>query len=107
MKGNILDLVLKDRPNKIISVNTAVRLGRSDHEKLLVDLEVGPQKKKPLQMARNWQKANRDAMREELGAKDWTTKLHPLGTEDAWNTLKSTIETLNRETCTQAHAPHG
>jgi hypothetical protein len=41
LKGNILDLVLVNCPERILTVNDAGRLGRSDHEKIVIEIIAG------------------------------------------------------------------
>ena len=94
IKGNTLDLVLTDKPDKILSVCTAGRLGRSDHEILVVELAVGPQGQKTKKTAKNWRRANWSAMREEMRNIEWNVELESLGAEEAWNLFKEQVDTL-------------
>ena len=92
IKGNVLDLVLTNNPGKILTVCAQGRLGKSDHEMLLVELEVGQRNVKEKEFTRNWRRANWEAMREELSERDWRTELNCLNTEEAWCTFKYSVE---------------
>ncbi len=48
IKGNILDLVLTNNPEKILNIQPVGRLGKSDHESLLIELAAA---KNPTQRA--------------------------------------------------------
>ena len=74
-KGNILDLVLTDRSDRILSVNSHGRLGKSDHEILTIELDAGRGPMQERVMTRNWRKADWDGMRTEIGRQDLLTLL--------------------------------
>ena len=44
-KGNILDLVLTNNPNIVLSVEDAGIIGKSDHNMILTELNCAPMKK--------------------------------------------------------------
>ena len=80
-KGNILDLVLTDRSDRILSVNSHGRLGKSDHEILTIELDAGRGPMQERVMTRNWRKADWDGMRTEIGGRDWSGEMEELNTE--------------------------
>jgi Endonuclease-reverse transcriptase len=56
-KGNILDLVITDRPEQFVSIEDVGCLGSSDHCMLLVELEITMPKLKPVTKI-NWKKGD-------------------------------------------------
>ena len=93
-KGNTLDLVLTDIPGAVHSVATYGRLGHSDHDMLVVEMELGTKHKKLPEVTKNWRRANWEEMRHELGQKDWQREMDGLGAEDAWQLFKTTVHGL-------------
>ena len=91
-KGNILDLVLTDRSDRILSVNSHGRLGKSDHEILTIELDAGRGPMQERVMTRNWRKADWDGMRTEIGRRDWSGEMEELNTEEAWHLFKGAMD---------------
>ena len=58
VKGNILDLVLTNCPDKVISVSDEGRVGKSDHCILNIELELSVVKKSDRPTRSNWNKAD-------------------------------------------------
>lgn len=94
LRGNILDLVLTDRPDKISSVTSAGRLGRSDHEALLIEIDIWKPVKEKGEQVKMWGKADWEGMKEEMDQVDWRRQLASLNVEDAWSALKRRLEEL-------------
>jgi len=98
-KGNILDLVLTNIPERILDVSEAGRLGHSDHTAVEVRVAVrggggggGGRNQQP-----DWNRANWAEIRKELGQIDWNQRLYGKDTEDAWCFLRDSInEAVNR-----------
>jgi hypothetical protein len=57
-KGNTLDLLLTNCPDKVIEVSDSGRLGRSDHCMLKVVLDFEPNSAERVISKYNWSKAN-------------------------------------------------
>jgi len=94
VKGNTLDLVLTNSPNLVDSIKSVGRLGKSDHDMLLIQLNGGcphPPNNIPKP---NWNKADWQGMREEVSNIDWHTTLRGLNTEATWQEIKSTLQNL-------------
>ncbi len=88
-KGNILDLVLTNMPHRIMGVETAGKLGRSDHEMLLVEVttaHAAPQQEQTKIPV--WSRANWSAIRNTMADRDWRNELKDLTAEDAWAQYK-------------------
>ena len=56
--GNILDLLLTNNPNIVLSLEDAGLLGKSDNNMILIELNYTSMKKENLQKIHNWQKAD-------------------------------------------------
>ena len=97
IKGNTLDLVLTDKPDKLVTVESVGRLGRSDHEMLLLDLDVRGRSSTEKKLTKNWRRADWEAMRQKLAEKDWSTSLQSQDTEAAWRTFKDAVDNLVEE----------
>lgn len=94
IKGNILDLVLTDKVDGIISVETGGRLGRSDHEILLVEVEVKRNQTDSQRKTPNWGRADWDSMRAAMGEVEWEREMKDMTADQAWVALKNKITQL-------------
>jgi hypothetical protein len=93
-KGNMLDLVVTNCPDRILTVNEAGRLGRSDHEMIVLELlneiekstETGRQRK-----IVNWRRGDYSGMKQFFLNYQW--RLNGTVTDD-WNEFKNVINYL-------------
>ena len=90
--GNILDLVLTNNPNIVLSVEDAGLIGKSDHNMILVELNCTPMKKVNLQEIPNWQKADYKGINNSLKRFNWENDFLNCNTEEAWGLLKTRLE---------------
>jgi endonuclease/exonuclease/phosphatase family metal-dependent hydrolase len=79
VSGNILDLVLTNIPERIEEVSEEGRLGSSDHDMIGLKISCGATRVKA-KAVKNWRRANWEAMRNEMGRKNWRRLLK--GTAD-------------------------
>jgi len=93
VKGNILDLVLTNAPERVQEVRTDGRLGKSDHEMIWVELE-GDGEVNEKQVLPDWRKADWEAIREGLRAPDWEHELREKTADEAWNILREKLQRL-------------
>ncbi len=70
IKGNVLDLVLTNIPERVTEINDNGRLGSSDHTMLMVSVQVG-RVQQPAKKVKNLRKADWDKMREDMRGVDW------------------------------------
>jgi hypothetical protein len=93
LKGNILDLVLVNCPERILAVNDARRLGRSDHEKIVIEIiaKIREENVGRPRTVLNWARCNYTGMREYLNEYRW--KMDQTVEED-WEEFKNVIATL-------------
>jgi hypothetical protein len=93
LKGNTLDLILTNIPEKFIGVSNEGRLGSSDHYMILAEIEAGRCSVESKSLVRNWWKADWAAMREELEEADWSG-LEQQTASDAWATFRKKMDAL-------------
>ena len=91
IKGNILDLILTNCPQKILSVEDAGRLGNSDHEILLVEVEVAQIKEDANLIRPNWLKADIAGLRMFFHNTNWRDLLSG-ELDSAWTAFKQRME---------------
>jgi len=75
IKGNCLDLVLTNIPERVSDVTEAGRLGKSDHEMLLISLEMDRRGDCPSKKVTNWRLADWDGIRYQVSSVNWTQSL--------------------------------
>jgi hypothetical protein len=94
VRGNTLDLVLTDIPERVTDVRDEGRLGGSDHVIITCKIvtKAGPQQ--AYKAMPDWNKADWDSIKRELAREDWDEKMYGLNTEQAWNLLRSKLHCL-------------
>ena len=93
-KGNILDLLMCNYPEKIENVEDIGPIGNSDHTCIKFEILTTTPKIKSVQLVPDFQKANFNEMREEMESLDWNDFLKGKETEDMWNAFKQKLEDL-------------
>jgi hypothetical protein len=91
-KGNCLDLVLTNMPERILELSDAGRLGSSDHVMLCLTVAMQDKDFKQDRPRLNWRKADWSAMRQGLAAMDWSTALHGRSVHDMWAIFRKEVE---------------
>ena len=89
-KGNILDLVLTDVPEKVIDVQNVGYLGSSDHCILLLDVMNNCNFNDTCQTRPDWNKADLIGLELFLESTDWT-EMNDLDTENSWLFFKNKV----------------
>ena len=74
-KGNILDLVITNCPDKIIAVSDGGRVGKSDHCILNIEINAKLERKKDKVTRSNWKKADIVGLKTFLQNRDWNHEL--------------------------------
>ena len=91
-KVNILDLILTNCSERIISLSNGGRIGKSDHCVLNIEVKIDFMKKNERATRPNWTKADIEGLREFLGNINWNQILIDKPVEEAWTTFRSTLE---------------
>ena len=92
LKGNILDLVLTNVPERVHEVEEVGRLGASDHGAILTKVGTGVKKEKNV-VKYLWGKADWAAMEADLERENWQ-ELDSLDAEVAWKKLKEKLNSM-------------
>ena len=90
-KGNILDLLLTNMNNNVISIQNNAPLGKSDHCTIIMEVLLPTLVTKKNVKIQNWAKADTAALTSYLKQKDWEQVLNKTDVEQAWNVFKSNI----------------
>jgi len=93
-KGNILDLVITDIPEKIIEITDEGRLGNSDHITMVIRIEYGKERKKEPDVVKNWKKARWEEMKKEMREVQWKREANGLDTNQFWTSLRGKLDEL-------------
>jgi hypothetical protein len=92
-KGNILDLILTNCPDKFLSVKDVGCLGASDHCIIVSEIETGLPKLQPATIT-NWRKGNYNEIRIKLGQTNWGRILNNTDLKEAWHKFRNIISDL-------------
>jgi Reverse transcriptase (RNA-dependent DNA polymerase)/Endonuclease-reverse transcriptase len=90
-RGNCLDLLLTNVPERVENVRSVGRLGSSDHFMIQAEILVGKHKEQQQGFVKNWWKADWSKMKEEMAAIDWSS-LEDLTADEGWTFFKNSID---------------
>jgi Reverse transcriptase (RNA-dependent DNA polymerase)/Endonuclease-reverse transcriptase len=93
LKGNTLDLILTNVPERFLDISNAGRLGTSDHYMILAEFAIGKKQEESASLVRNWWKADWEAMKQELSRESWEG-LDQKSASEAWQQFKDRIENI-------------
>ena len=93
IKGNILDLVLTNMPERISEVREEGRLGKSDHCMIVTEISVGKSSRDNLLPSPDWRRADWDGMKAELSGA-WRREVMLEDGDMAWRMMKARVEDL-------------
>ena len=91
VRGNMLDLVLTNIPERVIEVSEGGRLGQSDHEMIQIKVSDGQGVPTSGKEVKNWRRADWQRMRSEMGRVNWQRVLSDLSVEEKWNFFKAKV----------------
>jgi hypothetical protein len=94
LKGNTLDLIITNMPERVVEVREEGRLGRSDHVITVTKITMGASSQEEKPPYPDWQRADWEAMRKELLDTTWRNGLADMPTELAWNTFAEKVKHL-------------
>jgi Reverse transcriptase (RNA-dependent DNA polymerase)/Endonuclease-reverse transcriptase len=95
VRGNTLDLILTDIPERVINITEEGRLGSSDHVIIAMSLVIksSPSVQQNKGMP-DWNRADWAGIKQELRRDDWDELLRGQSAEQAWCTLRDRIHAL-------------
>jgi hypothetical protein len=88
IKGNRLDLILTNCPEKVINVSDEGRLGRSDHIMMMLKIDTRVVTKNNKKEIICWKKGRYGTITLNLSLIDWQENLSNLNTEEAWTKFR-------------------
>ena len=94
INGNILDLIISREDNLVQRVRMEGRLGKSDHEIMMADLQLAVDENAENVFIRNYSKADYQEMRNQTRSLDWTEELTDKDTEESWQVIKGFLEKM-------------
>ena len=97
IKGNLLDLVVTNIPERIMAVEEEGRLGKSDHVMILTSIAVGKGEPAPTAVRPDWAKADWNGMRKDLSELEWRTMMLNKNANEAWEIFKTKVDDLTEK----------
>ena len=97
VKGNILDVIITNMPERVLEVRDEGRLGKSDHVMIVMELSVGKSHREAQMQLPDWRRADWASMRGELVGKAWINKVTRSNMDVAWQLVKTKVEELTRK----------
>ncbi len=92
-KGNILDLVLTNKPDCILNIENIGNLSNSDHCILSIDVLTSYDHNEQCDYILNWSKANLTGLSNHFTSANLITNVSNLNANDGYNLLKDVINT--------------
>ena len=97
VKGNILDLVITNMPERVLEVREEGRLGKSDHVMIVTEISVRKSAMENTLPMPDWRRADWAAMRSEMEDKTWINRVRRSNMEGAWQLVKNKVVELTRK----------
>ena len=94
IKGNILDLILTNIPEKLINVEEIGRLGKSDHCLIYFELLFKCNETHNHETYFKWNMGDYNAINRNLAQVDWNIEFDGCDTYESWNIFKDKLNTL-------------
>ena len=91
IRGNTLDLVLSNRPETILNVESIGNLANSDHSILSTDIIFQSKFNVSSELILDWKNGDTEGLRDQLRGIDWDEELRDRDTEDAWRHMTGKI----------------
>ena len=93
VKGNILDLLLTNKPENIISVECLGNLGNSDHSIIEAEIRFSTEIQENKVERLDWKNCDNEGLKDYFDNIDWSNILANKSCSEQWDTLKNVIET--------------
>jgi hypothetical protein len=92
IKGNILDLLITNCPERILDIEDVGRLGRSDHSILSIIIESQLPEQHSERERLNWNKADVEGLRGQLKSTDWSDRFREKSMEESWTQFRGVLK---------------
>ena len=90
-QGNILDVLLVNKPENILDHSGLGYLGGSDHQVISIDIHFGADITKSEEKVPDWNNANKDGLNTFFAGVQWQKILNNGTTEQAWDSFHQVI----------------
>ena len=97
VKGNTLDLVITNMPERVLEVREEGRLGKSDHVMIVTEISVGKLHRDSQMPLPDWHNADWASMRGELEDRVWINSVTRSSMDVAWQLVKDEVDELTRK----------
>ena len=91
VKGNTLDLLLTNIPERVLDIESIGRLGSSDHMILKIQVAIGKPKEKSDTRIPNWRKADWHSIKNKLRQANLREQISGMDSETSWKLITGTI----------------
>jgi hypothetical protein len=92
VRGNILDLLLTNMPDRVSEVRGCGRLGTSDHEIIFAEISCGGGRQTEAKKTKNWRRADWPQMRKELSRVNWRREFTQASPSQMWQKFKIQVQ---------------
>ena len=92
-KGNILDIILTNCADRVISISDGGRIGKTDHCILNIEVRVKFVKSTDKVTRSNWTKADMEGLRKFLSKINWPSIFEGKVVDEAWKSFRATLDT--------------
>ncbi len=94
VRGNTLDLLITNIPDRVTEVKDIGRLGRSDHSMILFGVSFASKPAKTTEQLPSWSRADWPSIKGALAGFKWPEILGRCTTSEAWEKFRDTITEL-------------
>ena len=91
LKGNTLDLLITNCQEKVVQIEKAGRLGKSDHDILMIDVCAKLSTTITLSKKPNWNKADANTLLADLSEVNWQAVFGTRSVEEKWAIFKQLL----------------
>jgi hypothetical protein len=92
-RGNTLDLIITNIPERITNIREEARIGKSDHVTIMSELKMTSSSRTRIRV-KNWCKANWDGIKQGIKNTIWPTAADNTTVEEAWDLLRTRLDEL-------------
>ena len=97
IRGNRLDLLLTNIPERVVNVQEAGRLGHSDHTMILAQVTTNRAETRKAKEQLDWHRADWDSMRAAMANINWREELDGKSGSEAWTSLRDHLNGVVNE----------
>ena len=93
IRGNVLDLLFTNHPDRIQNIESLGNLANSDHSTIMVDVVFNSRFNKSTELISDWKNGDVVGLADYLKMADWTRELDRRNVEEAWVYFKDKAQT--------------